>query len=334
MIHRETIAHAEAGVGIDQFTLRDGPTSVKLLSIGAVTRDWRLSCSGQKTPMILGYDDPLKYLENPNYFGVIAGRVANRIAGGRFSLEGNDYQISQNEGENTLHGGHIGLAKRLYHAEVDAKNNAVIFTYHSPHGEEGFPGAVDFTYVISLRGTTLTYDLRATVDRPTPIALAQHNYYNLMGQGDILQHHLQIDSDRYTPTDASLIPTGEISPVTQTRFDFSKGGGIIADVDRALEGIDMNLVLNATPSTTTLRAPNGVRLTLTTDEAGVQLYTGGMIARCAGLEGRENTTFSGLCLEPQQFPNALNEPKFAPAITTPETPYRQVVSVDIAKDNT
>jgi aldose 1-epimerase len=334
MIHRETIAHADTGVGIDEFTLRDGPTTVKLLSIGAVTRDWRLLHGGQETPVVLGYENPLSYLENPNYFGAIAGRVANRIAGGRFELNGETYQCSQNEGENQLHGGHIGLAKRHFYAELDTANNAVIFTYHSPDGEEGFLGAVDFRYAISLRGTTVTYDLRATVDRPTPISLAQHNYYNLMGRGDILQHHLTVDSDHYTPTDAELIPTGKIRSVVGTRYDFSDGG-VIAEVDSALEGIDTNLVLRGkSTAAATLRGPNGVRLNLCTAETGVQLYTGGMIAQCRGLDGMENKPFSGVCLEPQQFPNALNEPKFTSFIATPDTPYRQVVSIDIAEEKT
>lgn len=228
-----------------------------------------------------------------------------------------------------LHGGHVGLAKRLFTAEIDTSGNRVLFTYHSPEGEEGFPGSVDFTYVISLRGSALTYELTGVPDRATPINLAQHSYYNLMGQGDIRGHHLRIDAAEYTPTDAQNIPNGEILSVAGTRFDFRRGD-LISTVDPQSLGMDINLVLKGdSASSVTLTAPNGVSLALTTQEPGLQLYTGHYIDSLQGQNGQEISAFSGVCLEPQQFPNAINQLGFHQSIATPDTPYCQKLRVDI-----
>lgn len=330
MIKRKTVTRAENGASIDEITLVDGVSQVKLLTIGGATRDWRVSHKGREVPVVLGYQTPQEYLQSPNYFGAIAGRIANRVAGGRFEFEGSQYQCSQNEGQNLLHGGHIGLAKRLFSAEIDSDNNRVLFSYHSPDGEEGFPAAVDFTYAISLNGSALTYELTGTPDRPTPINLAQHNYYNLLGQGDIWDHHLTIDAAQYAPTDGQLITTGEVLSVANTRYDFEQGE-LISKVDPERKGADVNLVLagNSSPSVK-LVAPNGLQLSMTTQEPGLQLYTGGYITDQIGQNGQKLSAFSGVCLEPQHFPNAINIPDFEQPIATPDRPYHQKLIVEIS----
>ncbi|MEH6834962.1 MULTISPECIES: aldose epimerase family protein [Falsihalocynthiibacter] len=328
MITRKTVARAENGVGIDEITLVDGASEVKFLTVGAVTRDWRVSHLGQEIPVVLGHENPETYLQNPYYFGAIAGRVANRVAGGRFELQGKAFQCSQNEGQNMLHGGHVGLAKRLFTAEIDTVQNRVLFAYHSPDGEEGFPAAVDFTYAISLQGSALTYEMTGTPDRPTPINLAQHSYYNLMGQGDIRGHHLTVDAAKYTPTDSENIPTGEVLPVTDTRYDF-QAGGLISSVDSAKQGMDINLVLGDENPSVTLVAPNGLRLELTTQEPGLQLYTGHYVNEMTGQNGQKIGPYSGVCLEAQHFPNAVNQMGFDQPIATPDSPYFQKLVVDI-----
>lgn len=332
MIDRKTIAHAKNGMGIDEITLSDGPTKIKLLTLGAVTRDWIVAHRGGETSVVLGYEDPLAYIDNPSHLGAIAGRIVNRVAGGKFVFDGHTYQCSQNEGRNMLHGGHVGIAKRHFVAETDSSNNSVIFRYHSPDGEEGFPGAVDFTYVISLDGSQLTYELHATSDRPTPINLAQHNYYNLMGQGDIRNHYVTVPADQYTPSNDQNIPTGEILDVTGTQFDF-RNGCTVAQRDPSGSGIDINLVLQEDqPVAATVEAANGLALTMRTDQPGMQLYTGHSLFEVQGLYGQKMAPFSGLCLEPQHFPNAVNEPSFKTSLATPDRPYYHMLSVDIKEE--
>lgn len=329
MIRRTTVAHTKDGVGVDEITLSDGPTVVKFLTIGVVTRDWRVTQQGSETSVVLGYEDPLTYMENPGYIGAIAGRVANRVAGGKFDLDGQSYQCSQNEGQNMLHGGHTGLAKRHFSAEIDSSNQSVSFHYHSPEGEEGFPGAVDFTYVISLKSTKLTYELRAESDRPTPINLAQHNYYNLMGHGDIRSQQLMIRAAKYTPTNLENIPTGAILNTLGTRLDL-QNGNTLEKLDPERQGIDLNYVLReGIGAAATLDAANGLRLTMETDQPGLQLYTGQALPETIGLHGQKISAFSGLCLEPQHFPNAINQPDFTSPLATPDSPYCQKLTVDI-----
>lgn len=331
MITRKTVAHADSGVGVDEITLSDGATRVSFLTIGATTRDWRIVHDDAEISVVLGHENPLTYIDNPYYFGAIAGRVANRVAGGRFEFEGQLYQCSQNEGQNMLHGGHVGLAKRHFVAEIDESQNSVTFKYHSPDGEEGFPATVDFTYVITLNGSAVTYELFGAPDRPTPINLAQHNYYNLMGHGDIRGHRLSIGASHFTQTDNKNIPTGEILSVADTRYDF-RNGGLISDVDADCLGMDMNLVFDADKDPrVTACAQNGLNLSMKTTQPGIQLYTGHYLAKHVGNNGQQLGPFSGFCLEPQHFPDSLNHAGFETCVATPDKPYYQKLTVDIGK---
>lgn len=330
MTSRKTVAHTRDGVGIDELTLSSASAEVRLLTIGAATRDWRVSHGGKETSVVLGYPSAADYVASPVYFGAIAGRVANRIAGGRFTLEGQGYQCSQNEGNNMLHGGHIGLAKRQFSADFDSTNNSALFTYHSPDGEEGFPASVDFSYKITLSGSTLVYELSATSDRPTPINLAQHNYYNLMGQGDARGHVLHVDAAQFTPTDDELIPVGKLESVEATPYDFRSPISML-DADPKEEGIDMNLALIPSEQRViNLVAPNGLQLSMTTDQDGLQVYSGAYLPKQLGQNGQKIGAFSGICLEPQQFPNAINQDGFNVFVASPNQPYYQKLSVNIS----
>ncbi|MDE0588605.1 galactose mutarotase [Halocynthiibacter sp. C4] len=325
----KTVARTSDGASIDEVTLESNVASVSFLTAGAATRDWRVSHIGREIPVVLSYDDPAVYLENPSYFGAIAGRVANRTAGGRFTLDGKSYQCTQNEGENMLHGGALGLARRLWAVELDTANNAARFTYHSADGEEGFPGAVDFTVTVSLNGAALTYEMEARSDQVTPINMAQHNYYNLMGEGTIWDHKLHLAANRYTPVDDALIPTGEILGVANSRFDFRQPT-LIKDADSEKLGIDHNFVLEDSSPAAVLNAPNGLSLTLETEQPGLQVYTGAYLDNSvAGLNGREHVKHGGICLEPQTFPNALNQAGFEARFATPDEPYKQKLTVTI-----
>lgn len=313
---------------VHEACLRDGDVTVSILSLGCITRDWRVG----GVPVVLGYHDAVLYLDNPNYFGIIAGRCANRIAGGRFALNGQKVQLARNEGANHLHGGIRGLGARNWQIDMDGPRRLRL-TCHSPDGEEGYPGTVKFTVQISLSGHRLSYDMRAAPDRPTPVNLAQHSYYNLAGTGTIWDHRLQIAAPAFTPADQGGIPTGQIASVAGTRFDFTAPRHM-AQADPAQEGTDINLVLDmdrptGAPAATVTAA--GLRLRLWTDQPGLQLYNAMHLGPTAGgHDGQVYNRFSGLCLEPQHFPDTPNHPNFPPILCTPDAPYRQRLEVEIA----
>lgn len=317
---------------IREYRLEDGGVALSLLNLGCITRGWWVPLGGASAPVVLGFDDPADYARNPTYMGVIAGRVANRIGGARFSLEGQTHQLAANEGPNQLHGGAGGLHARIWRAERDA-TKAVRFTYLSPDGEEGFPGRAAFEVTVTLEGHSVTYDMAATVDRPTPISLAQHSYYSLATDRLSRVARFTCPADRYTPVDEALIPTGEILPVGGTRHDF-RAGAVLAEADPDGRGTDLNLVLpearDPALPVVDLLAPNGLRLRMWSDQPGLQVYTGhGLPLRDGGHPGQRIAPWAGIALEPQGFPNAVNCPGFSSIIVTPDQPYRQRLTVEI-----
>jgi aldose 1-epimerase len=309
--------------------LSDGEVSVAILSLGCVTQDWRVPVGGQRIPVVLGYADPASYRNNPFYMGAIVGRVANRISGASFMLDGRRITLAANEGANQLHGGVGGLHTRNWEMDPDG-DKAVRLSLVSEDGDQGFPGRVAFEVTISLCGDRLRYDMTASTDRPTPINLAQHNYYNLLGGGSVLDHRLQIVADRFTPVGEALIPTGATESLTGKPFDFRLGRRL-EEADPGRMGLDMNFVLGTDSPAVRLAARNGLELTLATDQPCLQLFTAGPLRRQAQpLEGQVHDALGGVCLEPQGYPDAVNRPKFPPIVVTPDTPYRQVLDVTIA----
>lgn len=308
--------------------LQDGDTSVSVLNYGAVTQDWQVG--GRH--VVLGFETFEAYPVHSRSFGIIAGRVANRTAHGRFELGGQTYQLATNNGAHHLHGGDVGLGRRLWRMEADSRGKALRLQYHSPDGEDGYPGAVDFDVVIRLRGRELTYDMAATPDRETPINLAQHNYYNL-GGADVRGHKIWVDASGYTPVDKGLIPTGEIAALAGTHFDYRRPVTIGAADPQGL-GVDLNFVLRAERAkgepAARVDGPDGLSLSLKTDQPGLQIFNAPeMEIPVPGLGGQGYGRFGGLCLEPQHFPNALNTPAFGSILCSPEQPYRQILSVRI-----
>lgn len=322
------------GHQVEEVRLDSGKARVSIMSYGAVIRDWRVPAGGRDVPCVLGFDDFAPYPQHSKSFGIIAGRVANRTARGRFTFDGVEYQLPINNGPNHLHGGPKGLGKVLWAIEEDG-TDAVILRYHSPDGEMGYPGAVDFEVRFALDGTRLTCDMKGDPDRPTPVNLAQHNYYNLNGSGDILDHRLWIDAPDYTPVDDTQIPTGEILSVEGTPMDFRKPA-LIGEVDPNREGADHNVVLApgrdpARPAAELASDRTGLRLTMWTDQPGIQLFTAKPME--IGVPGHDHAhygPFGGVCLEPQHFPDSLNHPEWPSIIATPDDPYRQHLVMDIA----
>lgn len=305
-----------AGRPVDMGRLVAGNMEVNLLSFGATTRDWKI---GGRS-VILGYDDPAEYGDDPFYLGIIAGRVANRIAGSRFTLAGEEVVLDANIGPNHLHGGPRGLGKRFWQMEADSAGNALRLSYVSGHGDGGYPGRASFEVVVSLTDTRLSYEMRATVDRPTPIALAQHNYYTLTG-GTIWDHILAVPAAEYLDVDEGLIPTGARSPVDGTALDF-RVPRPIGDAAPNREVLDSCLVLDGSEPVAELTAPGAPTLRFYSNQPGLQVYNGAYL-------DHPFAPFTGLCLEPEAFPDAVNHPGFPSMIVTPDAPYLQTLSIEV-----
>lgn len=309
--------------------LREGETEITVLSMGCAIQDWQVG--GQR--VVLGYADPEAYRSNPKSMGIVVGRVANRTAGARFELDGKTWSLPANSGKNHIHGGPGGLGRCNWDMVQDS-DTAVNLSLTSPHLDQGYPGTVRFDLRLSLSDGAFTWDMRAVPDRVTPVNLAQHLYFNLCGSGSVRDHVMQIAASRYTPTNAELVPTGEILQVEGSRFDFRRPRRI-DEADPDMLGYDLNFALDEAAGT----APqarvqtNGLTLELATDQPGLQVYTSNMLSEAAKPHsGQHHGRFGGLCLEAQAFPNALNQPGFGSVLCSPDAPYRQLTTVRIRHD--
>lgn len=304
--------------------LRVGLTNygARMLSIEAPDRD------GRTDHVLLGFDRPDMILKAGS-FGAVLGRYANRIAGGRFSLNGTAYQLSKNDGDNTLHGGKQAYAKKIWTLAARGATMAA-FTLESPDGDEGFPGAVSVRATYALRDDALHLKLSATTTAPTPINLSAHPYFNLAGAAalDICDHTLQVPAATFLPIDATQIPTGERRPVAGTPFDFRAPvliGSRIRDPDPQLlyaRGYDHHFIVDGDPGTMRLAArlvhpPTGRVLEIETDRAGVQVYTGNSLNGSLVGHGGVYRQTAGLALEAQAYPDAPNHPSFPSTILRP-----------------
>jgi aldose 1-epimerase len=314
------------GREIDLFTLTNAHMEVRAIPLGGIIVSIRVpDRTGRLDDIALGYDTPAEYVRNPRYFGAIVGRYANRIANGRFSLDGRTYQLATNNGANHLHGGVKGFDKVVWKGEEG--NASITFTYRSVDGEEGYPGTLDAKVRYELAGNALTIDYWATTDKPTVVNLTQHTYFNLAGQAarDVLDHELQIEADHYTPVDERLIPTGEIAPVEGTPLDFRKLTRIGARIDddhvqlRHGRGYDHNFVLRpraggnapARRAARVVERSTGRTLEVATTEPGMQFYSGNFLdGSITGKQGRVYNKRYAFCLETQHFPNSPNYPHF------------------------
>lgn len=311
-----------------------GGTVVRLL---APDRDGKLA------DVVLGFDSIEPYPKRSPFFGAIVGRVGNRIAGGTFTLDGETYTLATNNSPAgrpcTLHGGVVGFDKVLWDATITTRDGmpALRLTYASKDGEEGFPGTLNVEVVYSLTPDNgLRIDYTATTDKPTPVNLTNHSYFNLRGEGEgtILDHEVTIQAARYTPVGAGLIPTGELAPVAGTPFDFTtphRVGERIGQRDPQLEnanGYDHNFVLDAARGQLALAATvfepeSGRVLEVLTTEPGVQFYSGNFLnGRLTGKSGKPYVFRGALCLETQHFPDSVNQPSFPSTVLRPGETYR------------
>ena len=325
------------GAMVNRFTLTNSKgTTAKVTSYGATLTELRVpDRNGTVANVVLGFGNLDAYLKGHPFFGVTAGRVANRIGKARFSLEGREYTLAANNGQNHLHGGIKGFDKVLWQGKAlptTGHDAAVEFSYFSEDGEEGYPGNLSVTVTYTLtENNELQIDYKATTDKATPINLTNHSYFNLAGSGDILDHELTIQADRYTPIDAELIPTGEIASVKDTPLDFTSPMSIGARIDQLKPvpgGYDHNYVLNSRGRSPALAAhvyepKTGRVMEVLTTEPGIQLYTGNFLdGELTGHGGVVYNKHAGLCLETQQFPDAVNHPNFPSTILRPGETYK------------
>ena len=324
------------GTAVSLYTL----TNAKGMEARIITRGGVLV--SLKTPdrkgalgdVVLGHDTLPEYVaDKGTYFGALIGRYANRIGHAAFSLNGTQYKLPKNDGENSLHGGTLGFDKRVWTAK-EVPGGGLELTYLSKDGEEGYPG--NLTAVVTYKLTDdnrLQIHYTATTDKPTIVNLTNHSYWNLKGEGDILGHLVMLNADRYTPIDAGLIPTGELAPVAGTPFDFRKpttpGAGINkSDPQLKLgHGYDHNWVLNRTGKGLELAArveepTSGRVMEVYTDQPGIQFYTGNFLnGSVKGKGGKPANLHAAFCFETQHFPDSPNKPSFPSAVLKPGDKY-------------
>ena len=305
--------------------------------------------NGKMDDVVLGYDQLDGYLTNKAFFGALIGRYGNRIAHGEFKLGGTTYTVPKNDGQNSLHGGNTGFNKHLWTAKdvSGPHGQALELTYLSKDGEEGYPGNLNVKVVYTLTDTNeLKIDYSATTDKETVLNLTNHSYFNLAGQGngDILEHQLTLVADRFTPVDATLIPTGELRPVKGTPFDFTKPmaiGSRINQDDEQLKfgkGYDHNWVLNSggkggvTLAAEAYEPKSGRVLQILTDEPGIQFYTGNFLdGSITGKGGKVYNHRAAFCLETQHFPDSPNHPSFPTTTLKPGQHYHTVTIFKFTK---
>ncbi|MCX7974689.1 MAG: galactose mutarotase [Candidatus Aminicenantes bacterium] len=336
-ISKEIFGYMPDGQVIEAYLLTNpNGFKAKVITYGATLVSLEVpDRQGRLADIVLGHKNLEGYLKretNP-YFGGTIGRYANRIARGLFILDGVEYHLATNDGRNHLHGGLKGFDQVVWQAEPIEEEAAVgvKFKYLSPDGEEGYPGNLDCTVIYRLTAANeLRIDYEATTDKPTPVNLTHHSYFNLAGEGEgtILEHELMINADYYTPVDSELIPTGEIAPVKGTPFDFTKPKVIGLEINQVPGGYDHNFVLKT--STDPLRLAcelyepkSGRLMTIFTTEPGLQFYSGNFLdGSIIGKSGRPYLKHAGLCLETQHFPDSPNRPIFPSTILRPGQKYQ------------
>lgn len=315
------------GQTVRRHVLKSDKARVTILSLGCITQKWEVRKDGVFQPVTLGYDEPGHYLRSPSYLGAIVGRMAGRIGGASFDIDGEPWKLSANEGRNQLHGGPQGLSRQVWTMEADG-HEAVRLHYVSRHLDQGYPGELRLSVNIRLDGDWLTYEMEAQSDRPTPVSLAQHNYYSLTPGKMIDDHVLTLPASEVLPTRSDLTVTGEIVSVGGVGPDF-RGGVAIAEADLMRKGIDLTYVLDQ--GAPIRLSGGGLELEMQTDQPCLQLYTGDLLKPMHGADHRKRM---GLCLEPQLYPDALNHPAFPVNLCTPDHPYRQVLRVRISETAT
>ncbi|HJS23044.1 MAG TPA: aldose epimerase family protein [Pyrinomonadaceae bacterium] len=328
-VTKESFGKTAAGENVDLYTLRNTKgVEAKITNLGGIVVSLKVpDRNGKFDDVVLGFNDLDSYLKGHPYFGAIIGRYGNRIAKGRFTLNGVEYKLAVNNGENHLHGGIKAFDKVVWtgRESTTKAGPSVVLTYLSKDGEEGYPGNLNVTVVYTLTNNNeLKIEYSATTDKDTVTNLTHHSYFNLAGEGngDILNHRVQINATRFVPTDAGSIPTGELRRVAGTPFDFLKLTAIGARINQDEEqlklgnGYDHTWIINGRPGTLRLAAQafeptSGRRMQVWTTEPGMQFYTGNFLdGTLTGKSGKIYQRRYGFCFETQHYPDSPNQPTF------------------------
>ena len=338
-ISQRSFGVTSEGQEVILYTLsNDDGMRIEVMNYGGIIRAIEVpDRNGKQADITLGFDTLEPYLGRHPFFGALVGRFANRIGKARFSLDGNEIQLAQNNGENHLHGGIRGFDKKVWQSEVfqDEQACGLSLAYVSWDGEEDYPGTLSVQVVYTLQGTELSIDYRAVTDKPTILNLTNHAYFNLAGGGNILDHHIQLHADFFTPIDETLIPTGEIRLVDDSPMDLRQPTTISALIDAEDEqishggGFDHNFVVRGAPGSLRAAAQviekhSGRVMEVLTTQPGIQFYSGNMLSDA--LSGKADQVYqkrSGFCLETQNFPDSPNKPQFPSPVLRPGQHYSQ-----------
>jgi aldose 1-epimerase len=341
-ISQRSFGKTKDGVAVSLFTLRNSKgAEAGICNYGGLVIFLKVpDRNGKLGDVVLGYDNLADYIKDTPYFGAMVGRYGNRIAKGKFTLDGKEYTLAINNGPNALHGGLVGFDKVVWEPRILATpvGPALELRYTSKDGEEGYPGNLSVTAVYTLTDdNALKLEYTATTDKDTVINLTQHSYFNLAGKGDILKHEVMMPADKFTPVDSTLIPTGELKPVAGTPFDFRTStaiGARIGQDDEQLKygnGYDHNWVMNKPMGQLGLMArvyepTTGRVLEVYSTEPGLQFYTGNFLdGKLTGKGGWVYQFRNGFCMEPQHYPDSPNQPNFPSVVLKPGQVYKSTI---------
>jgi len=335
-IKKQAFGKTADGENVDLYTLTNtNGLKAKIMTYGGIVTSLETpDRNGNFADIVLGCDSLDEYIKGSPYFGALIGRFGNRIAKGKFTLDGVEYTLATNNGPNHLHGGIKGFDKVVWNAKQMQTDQgpALKLTYRSRDGEEGYPGNLSCTVIYTLTNNNeLKISYEAKTDKATVINLTHHSYFNLGGHnsGDILGHELIINADRFTPVDKDLIPTGEIKPVKGTPMDFTKPMAIGSRIKQVQGGYDHNYVLNSSDGSLALAASvyepkSGRVMEIFTTEPGIQFYTGNFLDGSVKGKGAVYNKHNGFCLETQHFPDSPNKPNFPSVVLKPGEKYTQL----------
>ena len=341
-VNRQPFGKTKDGIAVDLYTLRNSKgAEAGICNYGGLVIFLKVpDRNGQFGDVVLGYDNLADYIKDTPYFGAMIGRYGNRIAKGKFTLDGKEYTLAVNNGPNALHGGLKGFDKMVWEPKILARSEgpSLQLRYTSKDGEEGYPGNLSVTAIYTLTDdNALKLEYTATTDKDTVLNLTQHSYFNLAGKGDILSHQVMMPADKFTPVDSTLIPTGELKPVEGTPFDFRTStaiGARIGQDDEQLKfgnGYDHNWVMNKPMGQLGLMArvyepTTGRVLEVWSTEPGLQFYTGNFLdGKLTGKGGWVYQFRNGFCMESQHYPDSPNQLNFPSVVLKPGQVYKNTI---------
>ncbi|KAH3851581.1 hypothetical protein DPMN_094063 [Dreissena polymorpha] len=329
-ITTEEFGKTKDGENVHRFIFEGSKVRVSVLDFGCAIQSVEVpDRAGTLVDIALGYDDVAGYEKNTPYIGVVVGRVAGRIAGGKFSMDGQDYSLVVNNRPNNIHGGLVGFSRRLWTPFVN--DNRLTLTYRSPEGEDGFPGDMDVTLTYTLdEDGLLTLDYLATTTKPCPLNFTNHSYFNLAGQDcdDVLDHVVQISAEKFVPVDHNLIPTGELPDVDGRSQDLRFPVELRSIKDAVCNGdLDLTFCVGEDGMmkrvSKVVHPATGRYIETSTTEPGLQFYTAMFMSNTVGKSGKSYKPFASFCLETQHFPDSVNHPNFPNTILRPGETYKQ-----------